>query len=300
MCGGSAPQDNSHKVAQIEAQAAREAREAEERRKAQERADFDARLSSAFGIGIDDAMQYFSSMGLDPDQYAGSISNYANQVKGSVPLLDSAPGTYFNNLGQQVFGREQDSFRNQMMRALDTVAPNNFATRRIGNDVDDAMIESILAEQFSTAEGYIRNLLDRGVITGGGFDAARRNLEGQRPGATSRLNEIGMGLIEGGRGGAENIANQARSTASNLRLGQQFDPYETGTDLNNYFMDFFNNLGTKFRAASPSSLFDTSGLAGVAGASQGAQNLAFDPKALAGITNQPEDEEEDSVFGGPF
>jgi hypothetical protein len=302
MCGGSAPQDNSAQVAQIEAQAAREAREAQAVKEAQQRTEFDSRLNSAFGTGIDDATSYFQSQGLDPNEYLGSITKKANSVKGSVPLLDQAPGTYFQALGQQVYDQEQEGYRGKNLRALDTVAPTGFSTKRIDNTVDDTLIESLLAEQLSSGDDYIRNLLDRGVITTSGYNAAQKNLQGQSAGARSRLNETGLGLVEGGRGGAENIANAGRSTASNLRLGQQFDPYDIGTQLNDYFTDFFTNLGSKFRASAPANLFDTSGLAGIAGAAQGAGNTAFNPSAITGILGQDQQQEEDDPFASsnPF
>lgn len=299
MCGSDAPEDKSAEVAAIEAQTAREAAQQEQQRKAQERAEFDARLSSAFGSGVGDAESYFQSQGLDPKQYAPAIQRKANLVRGSVPIGDAAPGSYFANLGQQVYESEQEGYRGQKMRGLDEVAPTGFATKRIDNTADDALIEAILSEQMGAGDTYIRNLLDRGVITSGGYDAAKKNLDQQSPGARLRLNETGSGLIEGGRSGAENIANTARGRASNLRLGQQFDPYQTGSELGRFFTDFFSNLGTKFRATAPTNLFDTAGLAGIAGASQGAGNTQFNPMALAGVQPSPDDEEEE-LFGSPF
>lgn len=300
MCGSDAPEDRSPEVARIEAQTAADARAAAERKAAQDRADFDARLNAAFGSGVSDAESYFTSQGLDPNQYAGPISRKAQLAKGQVPVGDASPGTYFNNLGQQVYESEQEGQRGRYMRGLDDIAPSGFSSKRISDTSDDALIESILAEQMGTGENYIKNLLDRGVITNTGYESARKNLQGQSPGAKSRLAETGVGLIESGRGGAENIANAARSQASNSRLGQRFDPNDTGQQLNSFFQDFFNTLGTKFRAAAPTNLFDTSGLAGIAGASQGAGNTPFNPQALGGLPLSPEDEEEELMFGSPF
>lgn len=296
MCGGDAPQDNSAEVARIEAQAAREAAEREEARKAQERADFDARLNAAFGTGTDSAAKYFQSQGLDVDEYMDEIQSAATRKRGEVPLLDASPATYFANLGQEVYGSEQDAMRNRYMRGIDSVAPTGFATRRIDDTVDDATIEAILAEQYQTGENYIRNLLDRGVITNSGYSGAQKNLEGQRAGAKSRLNEVGLGIINKGRGDAENLVNTDRSQVSSMRLGTQYDPFELGTRLNNQFTDFFAGLGDKFRAASPKNLFDTSGLAGIAGASQGAGNTAFNPQAIAGIGASDNEDDDENIF----
>jgi len=289
--GGGTPEDNSDEVARIEAQAAREAREEERRREAQALQEFQQRLGSAYDTGIQGALDYFTSQGLDPNQYAGAIRSRGNLVRGGIPQGDTNPGSYFQNLGEMVYNAEQEAARNRHMRAIDSIAPTGFSTSRITNDVDDEIIASILGEQQNTARSYVDNLRDRGVITGSGYNAAVQNLERQLPTARSRLDEVALGILEGGRAGAENLVNRNRSTVSNLRLGTNFDPFNVGTELNNYFADFFAGLGDRYRATAPSNLFDTSGLAGVAGAAQGAQNTPFDPNALAGIFDDDEEEE---------
>ena len=166
-------------------------------------------------------------------------------------------------------------------------------------EIQDEMIAAILGEQETAARGYVDNLKARGVVTDSGYNAALNNLLNQRAGAQAKLSDIGTGILETGRGGAENLANSFRSVASNLDLGDVFDPYSKGADLNSYFSDFFNNLGTKLRGAAPTNLFDTSGLATLAGAAQGAGNTAFDPRAVAGIFGDDEDEEEEETTS-PF
>ncbi len=291
MGGGGQPEDNSDKVAQIEAQAAREAREAEAKRKAQELSDFNKRLSGAYGTGVQSARDFFVSQGLDPDQYAGAINSRAQNVRSSVPQLDASPGSYFSNLGQMVYDAEQAALRNKTVRGVNDIARSGYSSGRIADTSDDALINAMLQEQRDSATKYVDNLKARGVITDSGYSAALKNLEGQVAGATGRLNEAGGRILNEGRQGAENIGNTARTNASNLGLGDVFDLEGLGTQVGTYFTDFFNNLGTKPRAAAPSDLFDTSGLAGIAGAAGGAQNTPFAPNALAGIYD---DEEEDA------
>lgn len=300
MCGGGGGQDNSDKVAAIEAQAAREAREAAAAEAARKEQQFIANLNSAFGTGVQGAQDYFTMQGLDPSEYMNAITSRANAVRGTVPQGDLAPGTYFNNLGEQVWQMEQEAARNKAMRGLDSFAPTGFASKRITNDVDDEFINAIIEEQLQGGDNYIRNLLDRGVITGSGYTAAQKNLQNQRSGASARLQELGLGILEGGRAGAENILADARSSASNLRLGTAFDPYSYQGDVNNYFSDFFNNLGDKLRGAAPTNLFDTAGLAGIAGAAQGAQNTAFNPLALGGVNTDDDEETSGPVATSPF
>lgn len=298
--GSKPPADNSARVAEIEAQAAREAREAEEQRKAQEKADFEARLQAAHSNAIQSALGYFQSQGANPDEYVDEISQRAAAIRGTVPSLDAAPGSYYDNLGQLVYEGERDARRAGFMRDIDTFAPTGFATRRITDEADDPIIESILEERQNTAENYIRNLLDRGVVTTPGYEAAVKDLTRQRAGAKSQLSEIGLAELERGRAKAQDIANEARSTASNIDLTQFYDPYEYSGRLNSAFENFFTGLGERIRGFAPENLFDTTGLAGIAGASQGAGNTKFDPNALAGLTEEDDEDENRSQVTNPF
>jgi hypothetical protein len=225
MCGGSAPVDNSAAVAQIEAQTAREERERAEREAAQARADFEQRLGGAYTSGIESARQFFANQGLDPEQYIGAITNAANVARTTVPQLDGSPGTYFSNLGAQTFDQLQEAERARNLRNIDTFARQGFATERITNDVDDPFLSSILEERRAQADDYIRRLLDRGVITPTGYNAAIDDLNEQRANANLRLQDIGLAELERGRGSLRDIAASARSGASNANLGDGFDAF---------------------------------------------------------------------------
>lgn len=303
MGGSKAPEDKSAEVAQIEAQAAAEARAAEEAQKAADLQAFNERLNSAHNNAITSASDYFTSKGLEVDPYLDDIYARANSIRGTIPSLDSSPGSYYDNLGQYVFDQAQEGERAKYLRAFDSFAPANFATKRIADTSDDAFIESILAERQAEAEQYVRNLLDRGVVTNSGYEAALKDVQGQSSGAKSRLNELGLAELETGRSGLNSIASEGRSSASNYALGSFFDPYDYQAQIDSYAGNFFAGLGDKLRGLAPADLFTTSGLAGIAGAAQGAQNLAFDPAAIAGVS---EDDEEDttgsdvSVGGSPF
>lgn len=295
MGGGSPQQDNSPQVAQIEAEQAREAREEERRKDDEARQRFETALGGAYSTGINSARDYFSSQGLNADDYIGAITQGANAARSRVPDLDVSPGTYFENLGAQIYEQEQDAQRARALRGFDTFAREGFATRRIANDTDDPFLEAILEERRADADDYVRNLLDRGVVTQTGYDAAISELDDQRAGANARLQDIGLAELERGRGSLRDIASTGRSAASNLRLGDVFDPYAYQGDIDTAQAEFFSRLGENLRAASPDNLFDTSGLAGIAGATQGAQNTVFDPDAVAGLVDDDEDEDEDDI-----
>lgn len=299
MGGGGFPPDRSVELAAQEARDREASEERERLRKEEELKQFTARLDSAYSSGEIDAQSYFTSRGLDPSQYNADITNTLSQRRGTVPQLDASPGSYFNNVGQDVYNRLTEGDRAKFNRTIDSFAPAGFADRRITNDLDDPIIAGLLEESYATADDYTRNLLDRGVITVSGYEAALGDLDKQRPGANARLQELGLGILEGGRSGLRDLASEARQGAAAYELGGHFNPFNFESDIDRSYTDFFTGLSDTFRAQAPSKIFDTAGLSGVAGAAQGAGNTAFDPNALAGIGVDEEEEDrkvEASIF----
>lgn len=290
MSAPAAPKDNSVELANIEAKQAREAREEAQRVAAEQRSRFEGSLNTSYSGAVDDARAYFLSRGLNPDDYIGAIQRGATSARNKVPDLASAPGTYFDNLGATVYEGERGAKRGTLMRDINSFAGDGFSSRRITSDSDDATLEAILQEQRQTADNYLRNLMDRGVITSTGYGAGTKDLDTQTYGARSRLSELGNQELERGRGEANSLAAEARQRASNYELGENFDPFEYSGQLDNVFSNFFQNLGSNLRAKVPSGLFSTSGLANIAGAAQGAGNTAFNPAALAGVEDDEDDE----------
>lgn len=295
MSSAPVPKDNSVELARIEAEQARQAREEAARVEAENRARFENSVNTSYSGAIDDARAYFLSRGLDPEEYIGAIQRGATSARNKIPDMASAPGTYFDNLGATVYDNERAAQRSTLMRNINQFAGDGFATRRISNDSDDAILEAILQEQRQSADNYLRNLLDRGVITQAGYTAGAADLDNQSYGARSRLTELGNLELERGRSAANEIANEARRRASNFELGDQFDPYEYSTQIDQAFGNFFEGLGSNIRAAVPKGLFSTSGLPGIAGAAQGAGNTKFDPSALAGIAANDDEEDDETA-----
>lgn len=300
MSSSPPPADNSVQLASMEQAAAREAREREAQEKAEQRSRFESSLNSSYGSAIDEAMSYFTGRGLNPEDYVGAIQRGATSARNKVPDLASAPGTYFENLGASVYDTERGAKRSTLMRDINSFAGDGFATDRISNDSDDAILEAILQEQRQGADNYLRNLLDRGVINSSGYGAGTKDLDTQSYGARSRLTELGNQELERGRGDANALATQARQRASNFELGDQFDPFDYSGKIDKSFADFFGSLGSNLRAKIPTGLFSTSGLGNIAGAAQGAGNFAFNPAALAGIDDDEDEENNATNFLSAF
>lgn len=289
MSGSAPPEDKSVQLAQMEQQQTREATAAQAVKDKQQRDQFTGNVSNAYSGAMDTAKQYFTSRGLDPNDYITDINSTLTSDRNKVPDLSATPGQYFDGAGQTAYNNARDAKRGTLNRQVGQYAPAGFETRSIGDTTDDATLAAILAEQRQTADNYVKNLLDRGVINQSGYTAAGNDLTGQSAGANARLQEIGNQVIQGGRTKVSNIANDARRGAANYELGDNFDPFSYSTDINSALGDFFGGLGANIRGKVPTGLFSTAGLSNIAGAAQGAQNLPFSPAALAG--NSTKDEE---------
>lgn len=271
----------------------REQKEAE--RKRQELAQL---RTSAGTAARGSASDYFTQQGLDPGQYGNAIQNTINQILAGISPDDPNPGSYFNNIGERIYGAEETGFRTRSGRSLDPIFGANFELGRIPYSLDDPYLAGIEGEQRSEADAIIQNMLSRGVITPTGQQAALADLERQEPTVRARLNEIGTGTLSGGQQSLRDIANRARQTASTLTLGSQFDPFAFSGEADTAFNDFINTLGDTLRSKVPGNLFNTAGLGAIAGAAQGPQNTPFDPNALRGLLN--EEDEETPLKAGIF
>lgn len=248
--------------------------------------------TTATDAGRSSAQDYFSQLGLDPNQYSGDIDSKINEILGLSAPDDPNIGQYFQGLGETIYNTRQNAGRQQALRGVDSAFAPEFDRSRISDSFDDPFIADVNNEERGKADDYIQNLFKRGVINSTGVAGAEKNLDQQGAKIRTSLDDLGKGILDTGRQSLNDIANRGRTTASTLRLGQNFDPNSYVNEADTAFNDFSGKFGDLLRSRLPSgNLYDTSNLASVAGGAQGAQNLAFDPNAVAGKTNTLEEDD---------
>lgn len=296
MSSSSPPPDNSMQIRQMELDEERRQLAAKEAKEAQHKQELANLRSSARQAAGGSVNQFFSSQGIDPTQYTADINSYLDNILAGINPSDENPANYFKDAGQSVYNQLETGTRAKANTNLDRIFAPSFETKRIPFTLDDPYLDAIQAEQRASADDIIRNMLERGVITETGYNAAQKDLDKQAAGVKAQLNEFGTTTLAGGQQKLKDVANQARQDAATLRLGQPFDPYSYSADADQVFNDFINNLGSSIRAKITGNLFDTTGLAALAGAAQGAGNTAYNPAAAAGIIkDEDEDEDEDKT-----
>jgi len=291
MSGSSPPPDNSLAVEQSRQQAAREKEERDAATAAQHKTELAALRGTARTGAGGDVRNYFSSQGLDPEKYAGSIDAQLNNILNSISPTEENPGAAFSGAGQTIWDTLQTGARSKAQNAVNQNFAPNYETVKAPTTLDDSYWQGYEGEQYSDADAIIRNMLDRGVLTSSGYGAARADLDKQRAGVRTRLDAVGNDLIGKEQGTLSGIANEARQAAGNLTLGTDFDPYSYKNRADTEFSTFLSTLGDKIRAGAPGQLFSTAGLAAIGGAGQGAGNTAFNPAAASGVTT--DDSEDD-------
>jgi hypothetical protein len=289
MSGSSPPPDNSLAVEQSRQQAAREKEERDAAAAAQHKSELAALRGTAREGAGGQVRNYFSTQGVDPEAYGGSIDSQLNTILNSISPTEENPGASFSNAGQQIWDNLTTAGRTKATKDIGGVFAPDFQYSRVADTLDDPYLAGVEGEQYANADSIIKNMLDRGVLTSGGYASAQKDLENQRAGVKSRLNEIGMGLLTKERGELGDIANRARQTAGALNLGDQFDPYKYGQEADTSLSGFLAGLGDQIRAQVPGQLFNTAGLAAVGGAGQGLGNTAFNPGAAGGIKTDDTD-----------
>lgn len=293
MSSSSPPPDNSMQIRQMEMDEARRQQEAQDAKDAAHKTELAGLRTNARNAAGGNVNQFFTQQGVDPTQFTGDINSFLDNILSGVNPTDENPALAFKDAGQSVFNQLETGQRTKANTGLDRIFAPSFETKRIPFTLDDPFLDSIEAEQRASADSIIKNMLDRGVITQSGFGAAQADLDKQSAGVKAQLNELGTTTIAGGQQKLKDVANQARQDASLLHLGQQFDPFSYSSDADQVFNDFINNLGTSIRSKVTGNLFNTTGLAALAGAAQGAGNTAFNPAAAQGIIEDDTEDDED-------
>lgn len=283
MSAPSIPPDNSLQVEQAQEAAAQRAKADADTKAQKDAADLAALRTSSAASGGTAARNYFQEQGLDPNKYGSDIDQHIQSILSGISKTDPNPGSSFLTAPQDIYSGLTKSSQNKNLQAANSIFSPEYGASKATNSLVDPIISGIEATQRGSADDIIKNMLKRGVITPSGQTAAEGELDRQAPGVFSQLRDIGQGTITGEQGALDTIANKARQTAQTTSLGQNFDPNTYGAQADQQFNDFVNNLGNTVKGKVTGNLFNTTGLAAIAGAGQGAGNTVFDPKAAAGV-----------------
>lgn len=271
--------------ARLDAETAARTKTEKDAQSAADEQTFQSKLGSSYNQAQNYGSSKLSSMGIE-DNY-GIMPAYQaelDRTKQAIPDKDPNPGNYFTpTLWQTALDQQRGVQRQNLNRQFDSFAAPNFELNYQPDTADDSVINSIIGDQYNNANQYLQRATDRGQLDSTGFDYATHQLQNAKPGAVSRANQLGAGVLQKDRDTLTNIAKEGRDRVTNWNFGDTLDPnsYQTRIKSQNDLLagslegDIRNSFGdTQF--------FDPASLVTKAGAFQGQQNPGMAPLATGG------------------
>lgn len=268
------------------------ARQVAAQQEARERAQWQGELGTARNAALRGVTGDFRTRGLNPNDYLAQINAALDAEQGSKSF--GSPTGFSADIGESVLGDIRTGKVRELTGAVNKFAPEGFEQQAFGDTADDAILDAILNEQFGTASDAIMRAKERGNLNDAGFRYAMDNLNTQKAAGDSRLQSLGGGVLEGYRGQLGEIAERARTGASNWDFGDTFNPNTYGTQLAGRRRDLSGRLAGDIRnTVGGEQFFDINDLIAKGTVGQGAINtgLGGTPTLLAAIEQRKKDEE---------
>lgn len=286
--------------ARIRAEEAAAAREVQAQQEAQERAAFGETLLGNRANAYGNIGREFEQRGLEPGGYDDRI-NAALDLAQQGMTFDTGRNTFDSTIGSSLV----DDLRNETIRGfqgdINEFAPEGFARDAFGTTSDDAIIDSILAEQFGEASDTILRARDRGTLNDQGFRYAMDNLGTQNIAANSRLQDTGGGILSSYQDQLRDIAGNARTGAGGYDFGDTFSPDTYREQLDTTRGELGGRLEGDIRnAIGGEQFFNTADLIQKGGVGQGAQNTGLGAQSgslLAAFGDRKNREEQQRGLG---
>jgi len=288
MCGGGGnapepvdPQAQAQAQISIEQERARiEAaqRASELERQAAQReidiGDFNTSLDAAFQGALTRGSDVITGRGLNLDDFLPQLTSSLQSTRQSIPFLDPNPGSFFGpDIADIILNRAQDTQRRGFRNTLNEFAAPGFASDLFPGSADDAILSSILNEQFQPASDSLLRAFQRGNLTDQGFQTATSQLGSQREAADARLQDLGSGVLGDFRSELRDIAGTGFDRAGAFQLGETFNPQDVQRQIESRTSDLTGRLGGNIRnVLGGEQLFNIEDLITRGGISQGAQN----------------------------
>lgn len=172
----------------------------------------------------------------------------------------------------EILGGARTQQRNKLTNTYNTMLPDYYAEDRFGATSDDAILNSILDQQYSDAMADLQAARGRGQATQSVYDRALRDLNTGKATANTDLQNIGRGVRQSD---IENVNKRRTSSLGNIAnwdFGTTYDPAAETGRVRSYADELGSTLEGDIRGAVGSrEFFDVNSLLGKASARIGNQ-----------------------------
>jgi hypothetical protein len=244
---------------------------------------FQTNRQGAYNTALQNVMQTFQGQGVNPNNYMGYITPALQQAQQSIPDLTANPSTYFpTSLGQTILNQATGDQRTQATNALNQTFSPTYAQSMLPSSIMTQPISDMLSAKFDPLSSQLTNAMNRGTLTQTGYNAALDKMNQDKAAAQSQLQTLGQNILTGDQTSLGNIASGARTDASNLNLGQTFDPSSYASQGSTMAAQDIGGFGGALQNAAGNVQFaDIQDLLNAGGAVQGANNpTAANPMML--------------------
>lgn len=290
-----------------EQQRLREARE-DKAKAAKDLADR-ARFQTGLTNAISGAQQYgnsrLNSLGITDDYgIMSAFENELNSARGRVPDLSNDIGSVINP--STLFTTAYEGQRGLQRRRLNNEAQDfmgeGFERKLFADEADDSILDAILGDQTTEAQSALDRAKARGQLNDTGYGYGVKALGTQKAAARSKLEDMGLGVLERYRTGLSSTADNYRNRINNYDFGDNLSLDAIRGDLDTEANRYRGRMEGDVRGAvGDTELYDLDLLLGKAGNYQGttgATPTTGGSLAQAFSTRTPEEEERLRRAGG--
>ena len=237
--------------------------------------DFTGRRQSAYNDALAAVQRRFQLEGVDPNTYmASDIQPTLQRQFNSVQDLDPNPSAAFpTSIADDILGNITSGRRTSATNQLNSIFTPTYSQELLPDSTVDQYAGSILDEQFNPLASQLQNAFKRHTLNDTGYKAATDALGQKRSAGLSQIQNLGRGILSTDRSAIDDLISGARSTASGLTLGQQFDPNAYKSQAESRAQSELGSFGGELRNAVGGTKFaDLTELLNAGGAVQGATN----------------------------
>jgi len=279
--------------------------------KAAEKAAADAAWATGRTSAYNRAQAYgnerLAALGLDANDQYGLGQAYRSRLESANAGLQQGgdyAAAYAPSTFDDVMGGARTAQRNKYASAFNKAVDPYYGETLFGSTADDAILASILGDQYNEALSGINAARDRGQINQAAYDQAISGLGKAKTTANDEMQTIGGGVLSGLQADIGKRRQSALDSAAEWDFGSTYDPTAEAGRIQSYGAEQTAGLGGKIRSAiGDREFFDVPGLIGKASAKAGnatttkaGGTLDEGTDALAGTFKNQATKEQEGTF----
>jgi hypothetical protein len=248
-------------------------RDREDRAKAATDAAWQSSKGSAYNAALSSGTNRLRSLGIDSGDPLGVYSQFTDRINaGNAGLQTGADysSAFSPTILDEILGSARVGQRNKYTNQFNQQVSPYYAEDRFSATSDDAILNSILDQQYNDALTGLQSAKGRGQASQAVYDRALQDLSTAKYTANTDLQNIGRGVRESDIADINKRRQSSLDAASNWDFGTTYDPMGEAGRITNYADERGQGLEGELRGAvGGKQYFDINSLIGNASAKVG-------------------------------